>query len=175
MNNANPEQRNQNNNGPVSTAALSEAVHQMQGTQNAANVNNMTILAASEAAPNPLDDKEKELLLQETIRYIIPQVGLVNGVRYIAMKLCDNEQSKMQIAEHFALLTPNVQPSPFVLEVIKLAVNKVPEARDAFELFDVWSNIDKLNTARTEALQRYHNYQQQNTAIFFGQMGYLNQ
>lgn len=174
MNTANPEQRGQQNNGPVSTAALSGAVHQMQNTANAPVADNV-VIAPVEAAPKPLDDKEKELLIQETIRYVIPQVGLVNGVRYIAMNLCDNVQSKMQVNEHFALLTPNVQVSPFVIEVVKMAVNHVEEARDAFELFDVWSNIDKLNTARTEALQRYHNQQQQNTAHFFSQIGYINQ
>ena len=172
MNNANPEQRNQQQqNGPISTAALSEAVHQIQGTP--VNANNMQIQEPT--ATKPLDDREKELLLQETIRYVIPQVGLVNGIRYIAMHLCDNVAPRMQVNEHFAILSPNTQVTPFVFEVVKLAVNQVEEAREMFELFDVWSNIEKANTVRQEAMLRYQQSQQQNTVMFFGQMGYLNQ
>ena len=170
MNNANPEQSQPRSHGPITTAALSEAVHQVQGMSS----NNVAAILSPNPVANPLSDKEKETLILDTIRYVIPQVGMVNGIRYIAMHICDNPASKMAIAENFAILSPNVQPSPFVLEVMKLAIDNIEDAKEQFELFDVWSNFEKANTSRQEALKRYLEQQQHNTPAFFGAMGLIN-
>ncbi len=161
------------NNGPVSTASLMNATQHVSQTQ-AVSEQHANQIAHVEQNDKPLSDKEKEAIVQETVRYLIPQIGLINGIRHIAMSLCDNPASKMQLAEYFAVITPGAPVNAFTTDIIKLAISQVPEAAEAIELFEVWGIMEKTNAARQEAFKRYQASNNLQQPMFFNSIGYPN-
>lgn len=130
-------------------------------------------VAAQPTKPS-LSDKEKEEIVSGAILHLLPVYGVVNTMRYIGEALSENEQLMLAFYERFAVIHPQAPLNSFTIDVIKLAIESLPEMAELFELHDVFEKLSHTLKQRELAFQRYEELQNKNRIGFLGSnMGLL--